>query len=341
MQPPEQTNPPAIAPPPAMSPRPFWSVMIPTYNPNPSYLRATLEGVLQQDPGREAMQICVVDDASSDCDVRELTSKIGGDRVDYFARRNNGGLALCWNSAIERASGEWVHLLHQDDLVLPGAYSILRAAVEGRPQLGAAYVQHYLIDDNGEKRALICRNKATHAGIVENWLEMVFEQLSFQTPAIVVKRDAFEVLGGFLTDFRYALDWDMWKRIAAAYPVWYDPRPLAAYRRHSNATSINFLRSGENVAERRRSIELSLTYLPEDLRKPLRAKALAHHAADAVDAGLNGLFSRRDLSIMRAQWGEAWRCTTLSRLIYLSLERFFAASRRWAAGRRFSAPSGP
>ncbi len=108
---------------------------------------------------------------------------------------------------------------------------------------------------------------------------------------------------------------------------------------YTSAASIDFLRSGENIAERRRSIELSLTYLPEHLRTPVRAKALAHHAADAVDAGLNGLFSCHDLKIARAQWSEALRCTTPSRLIYLSLERVFAASRRWAAGRRFSAPN--
>ncbi len=340
MQPPEQTNPPTIAAPPAISPRPFWSVMIPTYNPNPSYLRAAIEGVLQQDPGRDAMQICVVDDGSRDGDVRAMTSRFGGERVEYYGRGENGGLASAWNSALEKATGEWIHLLHQDDLVLPGFYSALRFAVEERPQLGAAYVQHYLIGGDGEKRALISRNRATHAGIVENWLEMLFEQLSFQTPAIVVRRDAYEALGGFRTDFRYALDWDMWKRIAAAYPVWYDPTPLAAYRRHSDATSIKFLRSGENMAERRRSIELSLTYLPEHLRMPLRAKALAHHATDAIDAGLNGLFSCRDLKIARAQWSEAWKCTTPLRLIYLSLERLFAASRRWTADRRFSAQNG-
>ena len=32
-------------------PRPFWSVMVPTYNCRPAYLRNALESVLRQDPG--------------------------------------------------------------------------------------------------------------------------------------------------------------------------------------------------------------------------------------------------------------------------------------------------
>ena len=44
---------------------PFWSVMIPTYNPRADYLEETLHSVLQQDPGPEQMQIEVIDDGSN------------------------------------------------------------------------------------------------------------------------------------------------------------------------------------------------------------------------------------------------------------------------------------
>ena len=55
--------------------RPLWSVMIPVYNCS-SYLPSTLQSVLEQDPGREVMQIEVVDDASSDADVSALVERI-------------------------------------------------------------------------------------------------------------------------------------------------------------------------------------------------------------------------------------------------------------------------
>ena len=68
------------------SPRPFWSVMIPTYNPQPDYLEETLRGILQQDPGPEQMQIEVVDDCSPDDTASEVVRRIGAGSGDVPCR---------------------------------------------------------------------------------------------------------------------------------------------------------------------------------------------------------------------------------------------------------------
>ena len=123
------SNPPLISPlQEENSPRPFWSVMIPTYNPRADYLEETLNSVLQQDPGPDQMQIEVVDDCSNDNTASEVTRRIGAGRVTFHAESQNRGLANNWNRCIERARGHWVHILHQDDIVLPGFYDRLRKA---------------------------------------------------------------------------------------------------------------------------------------------------------------------------------------------------------------------
>src|SRR4029450_1568238 len=106
--------------------RPYWSVIIPSYNPRAAYLEETLRSVLAQDPGPDEMQIEVVDDCSPDGAPVELVHRIAGDRVAVHRERKNNGLAGIWNRCIERACGEWVHILHQDDIVLPGFYEHLR-----------------------------------------------------------------------------------------------------------------------------------------------------------------------------------------------------------------------
>jgi glycosyltransferase involved in cell wall biosynthesis len=55
--------------------------MIPVYNPSADYLAETLRSVLQQDSGRERMQIEIVDDCSPDVDVEKVVKCIAGDRV--------------------------------------------------------------------------------------------------------------------------------------------------------------------------------------------------------------------------------------------------------------------
>jgi GT2 family glycosyltransferase len=318
---------PAIPPPPPSDgPRPLWSVMLPTYRPDERYLAETLESVLGQDPGPERMQIAVVDDASPG-DVAERVVAAAGGRVELHRSRENGGMARNWNRGVALARGRWVHLLHQDDLVLPGFYRRLGEAVETRPDLGAAYAQHYLIDGRGRRRRLMSQNPAERPGVVDEWLEYVFVQLSFQTPAVVVRREVYEELGGFREDFRYALDWDFWKRVAARYPLWYDPEPLACYRRHASAASMGFFATGGNMEEVRRSIELSREYVPEADREPMAAAAHAHYQRDAIDAAIHAL-ARGAPRAALAQWREAGRFdASASRLARLP-GRLLAAARR-------------
>ncbi|RYZ20011.1 MAG: glycosyltransferase, partial [Chitinophagaceae bacterium] len=83
-------TPPTIAPLPPTENRPQFSVMIPAYN-CAAYLIETLNSVLEQDFGEELMQIEVVDDCSTDTDVKALVHKIGGDRVTYFRQPQNVG----------------------------------------------------------------------------------------------------------------------------------------------------------------------------------------------------------------------------------------------------------
>ncbi len=323
-------EPPAIGPAPARNPRPFWSVMVPTYNPDLRHLEACLTSVLLQAPSAAEMQICVYDDGSS-VPIESRIGSIGQGRIEFERGERNAGLSFAWNACLRLAAGQWVHLLHQDDLVLDGFYQRLRSAIERSPEIGAAYVQHCLLDDRGNLGPVLSGNTATEAQIVSNWLEMVFERLTFQTPAIVVKREAYERLGGFRSDYRYALDWDMWKRIAAMYPIWYDPAPLAAYRRHDGATSMEFLRSGRNLEEMRRSIEQSAFYLPENLRQKVMRPAYANLRVVAVDTALNGLFVLGDWRIAKAQMAYAVRTGSASSLPLLVARRVVASGRRWLA----------
>ena len=85
--------------------------------------------------------------------------------------------------------------------------------------------------------------------------QLVDQRLQFA--GVVVRRSTYEEVGGFSSAFFHCLDWDMWKRIALRTPIFYDPQPLACYRLHAAADSSRLLRTGENVADERRSIDLS------------------------------------------------------------------------------------
>lgn len=288
-------------------PRPFWSVMIPAYNPPAGYLEETLRSVLVQDPGPEQMQIEVVDDCSPQVDVAALVHKIAGDRVKVSRTPGNQGLAGCWNMALARSRGEWVHLLHQDDLVMPGFYEALRKGAAADENVGVAFCRHIFVNADGHWLFLSAIEQP-HAGLMARAPELLAEYPRIQTPSIVVRREAYVTLGGFNDAYCYALDWEMWCRIAARYLVWYEPRPLAIYRSHAGSESSRLARGGEDVWDSLRCVEINTSRLPPASARQVRKTARTYLALLALDNAW-GMATCRNFS---AAWALACRAFSCS-----------------------------
>jgi glycosyltransferase involved in cell wall biosynthesis len=301
-------NAPKISPlPPEGSARPFWSVMIPAYNPPGTYLEQTLRSVLQQDPGPQMMQIQVVDDCSPGVDVKKMVKSIANDRVIYSRMPENLGLAGCWNACIERSRGQWVHILHQDDMVLPGFYAALRKGAEVE-KVGAAFCRHAYFDSECHWDNIEPLERKT-PGVLDNWIEKIGQFQRIQTPAIVVRRAVYESLGGFLKELCFALDWEMWRRISVSYAVWYEPGILACYRFHSGTTTSSLRQRAADVEDMRRSIELVRGYLPAASAEAITRRAM-QRTADWALANAKMFLSCDNYPAMLRQCRGALKCTS-------------------------------
>ena len=272
------THIPAVAP---DIPRPLWSVMVPTHNCS-EYLRATLQSVLAQDPGADQMQIEVVDDCSAD-EPEAVVRDLGGGRVGFHRQPHNVGHVCNFNTCIARARGRLVHILHGDDCVLPGFYRTLAQPLTAHADLGAAFCRHIFMDEAGHWQ-VIGPLLAPQSGRLDRWLETIAVGQRTQPPSMVVRRSVYERLGGFDPRIRsYGEDWEMWVRIAAHYPVWYEVAPLAAYRiRHSGSLSGLSARTGQNMRDLRRAVEINAEHLPAPLRRTLSRRARLNNALGAL-----------------------------------------------------------
>ena len=253
---------------------PLWSVMVPTYNPG-IYLEKTLMSVLEQDDGATTMQIAIVDDNSSDNTPIDLLKKLGlDDRVEYYRHRTTLGLAGNWNSCIDLARGEFVHILHQDDFIHPGFYRELRKGFFQEQYVGAAFCRCQVLEEASQRlveRELLQSNP----GVLQDWLEIIATKNRILTPSIVVRRKVYELLGGYYTDLYFALDWEMWVRIANSYHVWYEPKTLATYRTHDESETANLSKSIKTIPDIRHSFSVRSSYLPQDIN--IRTERIARH----------------------------------------------------------------
>lgn len=257
--------------------RPNWSVMIPTFN-CAHQVGETLASVLCQAPSADEMEIVIVDDASDD-DIESVVARFG-DRVRFHRQSQNLGVPTNLTEALRLSRGQIVHLLHGDDLVLPGFYHTIEQAFAD-PEIGAAYCRQIFIDQQGERIGLSPLEQA-QMGRLPDALRFLASEQRIMTPSICVRRAAYERLGGFHPALRCAEDWEMWVRIARDYPIAYIPEPLAAYRMQQASNTGRNMRSARDVFFNGLAIELIRQHLPRDIADHTAAGARRTYAGSAL-----------------------------------------------------------
>jgi glycosyl transferase family 2 len=124
---------------------------IPAWN-GAEFIAETLESVAAQTlrPDR----VIVLDDGSSDR-TPEIVKSFTRLPIEYVRNPRNLGLFGNCNRALEfAAEAQYLHLLHQDDLVAPSFYEKMCAVLEECPGRGMAWCLDERIDDQGRRLSI-------------------------------------------------------------------------------------------------------------------------------------------------------------------------------------------
>lgn len=228
---------------------------------------------------RRDAEIIVVDDGSTD-HPESVAARVGGERVRVVRNETALGAIPNFNKCLSLARGELIHLLHGDDIVLPGFYDAMDVAFE-TPGTAAAFCRTQHVDAGGTPLA-VTRSYVPGGGIWHDALAAMASSNRVATPSIVVAADTYATVGTFDESLPHAADWDMWARAAAHGPIYFVDRVLAQYRVHAANDTSKRLRTGANMAERYTALEHILTYVPEHLRPRLRRSGYAMGVAYAL-----------------------------------------------------------
>lgn len=282
--------------------RPRWSVMIPVYNCS-KFLPETLKSVLQQVD--DNFQIEVVDDCSTDANVREIVQKFGQGRVAYFQQPFNVGSLLNFSTCLNRAKGHFIHLLHGDDRVRPGFYQQFDFLFQNHPEIGAAYCRFAYI--NSEGKFLVNHElERDTAGVLDNFALRLAERQRIQYASMVVKREVYENLGSFY-GVEYGEDWEMWMRIAAKYPIGYIPDVYAEYRKHLSSVSGRSFLTGKNMQDLEWVINRIQEHVPAEKRKEISEFSRRFYGEYGLRTASEIWRSLRHSNGVKAQIREAWK----------------------------------
>lgn len=160
---------------------PAISVVMPVYDPPVQFLREAIDSVLAQIYPH--WELCVADDASTDPKVREMLADYArrDSRIRVTYRPQNGHIVKAGNSALAIATGDFVALLDQDDLLSDHALFEVARAIRNHPGAGVIYSDEDRISDSGRRfspcfkpdfnyEMLLGRNMMSHLGVYRRTL---------------------------------------------------------------------------------------------------------------------------------------------------------------------------
>lgn len=178
----------------------------------------------------------VVDDGAPD-DVATAFAPFAADKRLRLLRTDNGGLATARNRAIAVSSAPFIALLDGDDHYQPDYLDRMLAAIQADATLGFVSCDAVMF---GDKRFAGRRYSEDYAMAGPVTLERVLNRDVAILVASLIRRSAFEAVGGFDGALRSVEDLDLWIRLlAAGWRASLLPEPLVRYRRRPGSLSTN------------------------------------------------------------------------------------------------------
>ena len=223
---------------------PLVSICVPLYNTPEAYLCEMIDSVVNQTYPN--WQLCLAD-GSPDEKLYEVIKRRYGEekRISYRHLEENLGIAENTNKAFEMAEGEWISLLDHDDILPPEAlYETLVAAnvAEGKASLVKRKKTDGIIEAVYSDEDKISEDLTEHFDphFKPDFNIDLLRTNNYITHLFTVRREIVEKVGGFISKYNGAQDFDFIFRCTdAAKGVAHVPRILYHWRTSAGSTAEN------------------------------------------------------------------------------------------------------
>jgi glycosyltransferase involved in cell wall biosynthesis len=192
---------------PTMNSAPLVSIVIPCYR-GERYLPEALRSCLAQTYSN--LEVIVVDDASPDrCGEIAESFAVRDPRVRVVRLPQNTGVAGAFNAGFDRAQGEFMARLAQDDFFDNGAVALMVRYLTEHGETGLVYCDEKRVDENGKALGDISRPEPSEALAGGN-------KIGF---CVMWRREVWEKVGKFDSRYDAAEDYDYWLRVKDKYRI--------------------------------------------------------------------------------------------------------------------------
>ena len=203
-----------------MTKGPLITIAVPSYNQG-RFLDKALTSLFSQEL---PIEVFVLDGGSTDNSV-EIIEK-WSHRLAGWRSHPDKGQAAAINEGIALGTAPYVGWLNSDDWVLPDGLSRLVTALTSAPLAPGAY---------GRAWNFLETKQTSHPVWVEPFNEhRLAKRCIISQPATVMKRSAWEAVGGVNKDLHMTMDYDLWWRLfKASGPLLFVDAFVAVNREHA------------------------------------------------------------------------------------------------------------
>lgn len=304
------------------------SVVIPTYR-RPDRVRIAVESALAQD--LEKLEVIVVDD-NRDETLRAATVAalrgIHDRRLIYISNHRRSGGCGARNSGIDRAQGEFVAFLDDDDEYLANGLHLQRDVLLQNPGAVLAYGHADVVDEVYGYSWTYSPRTGVY-GAAEIWRG----NCPMTSSVVIARRCALNEAGMFDEEMLSFQDLDMWLRVATIGDIVAHGGKVARFVQHDG------LRTSINIELRRAGLEHVLKKWSSSVEGYRPIEEFRDRFLSAMHLQNGKLLLAAGLSCRRAAVGHMWDALVLARtgrtriFAHLVLALFgFRISRAFAKG---------
>lgn len=200
------------------------TIITPSYNQG-RYIEATIRSVLDQ--GYPDLEHIIIDGGSTDGTLEILG------RYPHLTvvSEPDRGQADAVNKGFARATGELIGWLNSDDTYYPGALADAARTIDPAKGVFIAMGRCAYIDEDGSPTGREHPSGfVSHERVVEIW-----KGYTIPNPAVFFHRSVYDSCGGLDESLYFALDYDLFCRYTARFPITVVDRLWATYRLHRSA----------------------------------------------------------------------------------------------------------
>lgn len=189
-----------------MGKNPLISVITPTFN-REKFLERAIKSVQKQT--YKNWEMVISDDGSTD-GTEAMVKKFVDKRIKYLKCDQSGGyLGVPRNLAMDLAQGELLAFLDSDCQFRPDHLQVLWKGLENRPEISATYGDRLIVDEYDKIPSVV--------GISGDFsVKRLLYQNYIDTNDVLIRRKAFEAVGGWDESLRKFADWNLWVRLGKA-----------------------------------------------------------------------------------------------------------------------------